>query len=385
MRIALAVFLSFGCVAGCSEPTAIPAITDSFNSGGLRQPNIVLIVADDLGYTDPGFMGGEISTPNLDWLAKRSTLLTNFYVAPTCSPTRAMLLTGTDHHLAGIGSMAEAIAPNQQGQPGYEGYLNERVVTIGTLLQSADYHTYMTGKWHLGYSEDQSPRARGFDRSFAMLPGGGSHFEMTTVPELPPNESYREDGEYLDEFPDNFYSSDFYTQRIIDYIDDQRGDGRPFFGYLAFTAPHWPLHVPEEYRDNYRGAYDESYGVWRRRRIERGKELGIIPESAQLPPSLSPEPSWDDLSTEGQRYAARKMELYASMVEIMDANIGRLVTFLDEGDLLSNTVVIFLSDNGAEGVPVEALMPGEWLAGFDNSLTNIGSPSSLVGYGSRWA
>lgn len=354
-------------------------------SNGNDQANIVLIVADDLGFTDPGFMGSEISTPNLDALAKNGVLLNNFYVAPTCSPTRAMLLTGTDPHLAGIGTMAEAIAPNQENQPGYEGYLNDRVVTVSTLLRDAGYHTYMTGKWHLGFAANQSPRARGFERSFAMLPGSGSHFEMSTGPERPVNESYREDGNYVDRFPDDFYSSDFFTQQMIGYIDANLDDRRPFFAYLAYTAPHWPLHVPEQDRNIYRGMYDEGYDVWRQRRIEGAMRVGAIPHEVGIPPDLSPAPAWEELSAEQQALAARKMELYAAMVEIMDRNIGALIAYLDEFGVLENTVVIFLSDNGADGMPLEALMPAEWLQGFDNSFDKLGSVDSYTSYGSAWA
>lgn len=213
----------------------------------MKRPNFLVIVADDLGFSDIGAFGGEINTPNLDRLAHAGVRFTDFHSAPACSPTRAMLLTGTDHHIAGIGTMLEVAVPGFQGAPGYEGYLNDRVVALPELLRDAGYLTLMSGKWHLGDTIETSPWARGFERSFALLPAGASHFGaplgggFSPVPTL-----YTEDDRFVT-VGEDFYSSDFYTDTLLRYLRERApGDDRPFFAYLPFQAPHWPLQAPEE-------------------------------------------------------------------------------------------------------------------------------------------
>src|SRR5210317_978219 len=202
-------------------------------------PNILLIVADDLGYSDLGSYGGEIQTPHLDQLASDGGItLTNFHAAPTCSPTRSMLMSGTYNHVAGLGAMAEWAADNKRNQPGYEGYLNDRVVALPTLLRDAGYYTFMAGKWHLGMEPNQGPHMRGFDDSFAMLPGAGNHYSDKALNAHLPAIPYRENG-LPAKLPKNFYSTAFYTDKTIAYIDKSLKDAdKPFFGYIAYTAPH---------------------------------------------------------------------------------------------------------------------------------------------------
>lgn len=224
------MILALGAWIGCADPGP---------QNQAARPNILLIVADDLGYSDIGFLGSEVRTPVLDTLASEGLVLTNFHVSPTCSPTRAMLLSGTDSHPAGLGTMAGEADENQEGQPGYEGYLSDRVVSVASLLRDSGYHTYMAGKWHLGTEEQQGPHRRGFDRSFALLTGGASHFadavRLTKSEEPAP---YREDGSPVS-LPEDFYSTEFYTDRLIHYIrEGLSDDGRPFFAYAAYTAPH---------------------------------------------------------------------------------------------------------------------------------------------------
>ena len=210
----------------------------------VKRPNFLVIVADDLGFSDIGSFGGEIHTPNLDQLAYAGLRLTDFHSASACSPTRAMLMTGTDHHIAGIGTMLEVAIPGFQGAPGYEGYLNNRVAALPELLRDADYQTLMSGKWHLGDTIATSPWARGFERSFALLPAGGSHYggglfsRFATVETL-----YTEDDKFV-EVPDDFYSSDYFATKLLLYFEERSPDeDRPFFAYLPFQAPHWPLQV----------------------------------------------------------------------------------------------------------------------------------------------
>lgn len=212
-------------------------------------PNILLIVVDDMGFSDIRPFGGEISTPNLDSLAKEGMIFTDFHTAPTCSPTRSMLISGTDNHLAGLGSMGEAIAPNQVGKPGYEGHLNENVVSIATLLLNAGYFTAMAGKWHLGERPKYDPYHRGFQKAYTMLQGGASHFDDEWMMYANYTPTYRENGVRV-HVPRGFYSTAFYTDKIIEYIDG-REKGQPFFAYLSFTAVHDPLHLPDKYLDKY--------------------------------------------------------------------------------------------------------------------------------------
>ncbi|NUP87916.1 MAG: sulfatase-like hydrolase/transferase, partial [Burkholderiaceae bacterium] len=205
------------------------------------RPNILLIMADDL---DLGSYGSEIATPNLDTLADTGVKMTQFYASPFCSPTRAMLMSGSDNHLVGFGDMSELMLPEQRGKPGYEGYLNERVVPMAQVLRDAGYRTLMTGKWHLGVPEQYSPATRGFERSYALVHGGSSHWSdgagiVAADPAKAPKAIYRENGKEVT-LPKDFFSSDFFTSKLIEYIEADKDSGKPFFAYLAFTAPHWP-------------------------------------------------------------------------------------------------------------------------------------------------
>lgn len=268
-------------LVSCGEPDIDPvADVDTIENPNhvvsSGKPNILLIVVDDLGYADLGIFGGEINTPTIDSLASTGILLTNFHSSSVCSPTRSMLLSGTDNHLAGLGNMAEALAPNQKGKPGYEGYLNFRIVTVASLLKDANYHTYMTGKWHLGLEEETSPSARGFERSFVLLHGGGGHFNDLGIDIDNKKALYREDKRLVD-LPSDFYSTRFYTDKLMEYISSNHGDEQPFFAYLAYTAPHWPLQAPDESIKKYKGIYDAGYDVIHNQRIERMKDKKLIP------------------------------------------------------------------------------------------------------------
>jgi arylsulfatase len=352
------------------------------------QPNIILIVADDLGYSDLSAFGSEIQTPNLDALGARGMQLTNFHTSPTCSPTRAMLLTGTDNHIAGVGTMAEEILPAQKGKPGYEGFLTDRVATLPAILRQGGYHTFMAGKWHLGVTEAQSPAARGFDKSFALLNGGADHFDDGGINvELSPKAAYREDGKSVP-LPNDFgYSTTYYTDRMIGYIDSVK-DGKPFFGYLAYTAPHWPLQVPDRYLDRYRGVYDAGYDSIAEARLERLKAKGYVPRDVKAYPGPGVFPGWASLSAEDKAKEARRMEIYAAMVTALDDQVGRLIAHLKATGRYDNTIIMFFSDNGAEGSTAESISAANarWIqTNFDNSLENMGKRGSFIGYGPNWA
>ena len=356
-----------------------------------RRPNVLLIVADDLGYSDVGGFGGEIPTPTLDRLAAEGVTLADFHATPNCAPTRAALLSGVDYHRAGLGTMTEVAAPNQQGKPGYEGHLNDRVTTIAELLRDAGYHTYMSGKWHLGFKDpSMRPFARGFEQTFALLAGGASHWQDNT-PLIPGKPSpYARNGELLDELPDGFYSTMAYTEQMIEFIQADRSDDKPFFAYLAYTAPHNPLHAPEETIEKYRGRYDEGWDALRERRMDRQRELGLIPDGA--PVGARPEwiLAWDELTDEQRQQRARDMEIYAAMVDLLDQAIGRVLDNLRESGQYDNTLIVFLSDNGASRTTIldYAALGGEvaeFLEGFDNSLDNRGLPGSSTDIGPGWA
>ena len=349
---------------------------------GPSRPNVLLIVADDLGFSDIGAFGGEISTPNLDALAKQGLRLTDFHSAATCSPTRSMLLSGVDHHVAGIGSMAELTVPEQRGKLGYEGYLNDRVVAFPALLREAGYHTYMAGKWHLGLTEDRSPAARGFERSFALLRGADDHVAQPWNTHIDPAQPYyREDGK-LTVVPPDFYSSNYYANKLVSYLQSGQGDGQPFFAYLAFTAPHWPLQAPQDVIDRYAHRYDQGYDALREERLARQKAIGILPKDFQPAPARSLWPKWSALTDSQRQQEARRMEIYAAMVDLLDQNVGKVVRYLKDTGQYDNTVIIFMSDNGAEGAYVGG-NPSQIRR--DNSLGNLGKPSSYVSYGPGWA
>ena len=355
------------------------------NSSKNTAPNILIIVADDMGYSDISYHGGEIETPHLDTLFKEGTRLNQFYVAPSCSPTRAMLLTGADSHQVGLGNMMETILPWQKGHKGYEGYLRKEVVTYADILKENGYHTYMTGKWHLGTEVDQTPDKRGFEHSYAMLLGATIHNgELWDVPSsirdlVPPHTNHREDGE-LANFPKKAYSSNFYTEKLLEYIDKNKTDKKPFVGYLALTAPHWPLQAPKSYILKYKGKYDEGYDVIRKRRFNNAKELGIIPKNSRLHDIDTIKP-WNSLSAQEKLKEAKRMEIYAAMVDNMDDNIGRIMTYLKRNNMYENTVVLFFSDNGPDAGYMERAMKDY---GFDNSLENMGNATSFLSIGAGW-
>lgn len=364
-----------------------------------KRPNFLVIVADDLGFSDLGAFGGEIATPNLDALAHAGVRFTDFHTASACSPTRAMLLSGTDHHVAGIGTMAEALPPHLADKPGYEGYLNERVAALPELLHEAGYFTAMAGKWHLGLTLERSPSARGFERSFALLPGAANHYGFEPVgeddeqPRLMRSTRglYVEDGLYAENLPDDFYSSDTFADKLIQYLGERKDDDRPFFAYLPFSAPHWPLQAPAEIVEHYRGRYDAGPDALRAERLAKQKALGLLDDEVSAHPVVAPTPEWDALSPQERAFSARTMEVYAAMVERLDWNVGRVIAHLKETGEFDNTFVLFLSDNGAEGALLEALpIFGPDLQRFirdyyDNSLENVGRGNSYVWYGPRWA
>ncbi|WP_018434168.1 arylsulfatase [Paraburkholderia atlantica] len=446
MRLGMigAAVASLVTLASCGEnnlPSAAPASTPVVAQ---KRPNILYIMADDLGYSDIHAFGGEINTPNLDALVQSGRILTNHHTGTVCAITRSMLISGTDHHLVGEGTMG-APTDERKGLPGYEGYLNDRALSVAQLLKDGGYHTYMAGKWHIGSGivgsstgSGQTPDQWGFEHSYALLGGAASnHFAH----ELAGSKNYTEDGKYVQPgqpgqpggaggSPAVFYSTDFYTQRLISYIDSNKGDGKPFFAYAAYTSPHWPLQVPDPYLHNYVGKYDAGYDAIRDARIARQKALGIIPQDfvayGGASETLAASPAtanngttnakyvsavnsavqgytdygpgfvnkkWDSLSPAEKKAQARYMEIYAGMVENLDHNIGLLIQHLKDIGEYDNTFIVFQSDNGAEGWPIDsgadptvtdianAADPTYSQLGTDNGKQN----AQRLQYGLRWA
>jgi arylsulfatase len=349
---------------------------------------VLLIVADDLGYTDISPYGSEIETPTLDSLAGEGILFSQFYTSAMCSPTRSMLLSGLDNHRAGFGNLKERMADNQRGRRGYEGYLAPATPTLAERLSAAGYRTYMAGKWHLGEANGADPASRGFDRHFALHDSGASHFSDMLSLSGPGKVTYAEDGQRVQTLPEDFYSTRFYTDKIIEYLAGDAGDERPFFAYVAYTAPHFPLQAPAQSIARYRGRYAEGYSAIAARRHRRAVDLGLIPGDSAAFPGAGTEPAWGDLDEPARSSEARAMEIYAGMVDFLDSEIGRLLGYLEEQDLRDNTLIIFMSDNGAEGHRLNQGMGPlyDWQQQCcDNSLENMGSPGSYVVQGPNWA
>lgn len=353
------------------------------------KPNVILIVADDLGYSDLGVYGSEIKTPNLNRIAQQGIQLTNYHTGPTCGPTRAMLMTGVDNHRAGLGTNSAALRrlPELRGLPGYEGYLNNRVIPFSKILKDGGYHTFMAGKWDLGKIKGKLPTDQGFDRYFGIVDGGGSHFSDARGTFAGQKmAAYFEDGKSVPKLPDDFYSSESYTDRVLDYINNAPNDDKPFFAYLAYTAPHWPLQVPDEWIEKYKGVYDSGWQEIRKDRFERQKKLGIIDSDTNLPPMNRAVKNWDELAPFQKQVELKRIELHAAMVELMDFHIGRLIEYI-ESNIERETIIIFVSDNGAEGNSIGDVGDNKyWIpATFDNRLDNMGKRDSYVWLGAGWA
>ena len=312
-----------------------------------ERPNIVFLLADDLGYTDIAPYGSEVDTPALSRLAQEGVRFTNYHTAANCAPARAMLLTGVNNHLAGVPNIPEMLAPEQMAHANYQGVLGDNVVTIATLLESSGYHTYMAGKWHLGAGPGKLPSQRGFERTVALMDSGADNWEQRPYLPIYDRANWFADGQRF-ELPDDFYSSRFLIDKTIEFIGSNLGDGKPFFAYVPFQAVHIPVQAPQAYIDRYMGVYDEGWDHLRQARHDRAVALGVLPEAVPMA-RMSTTADWGALSSARQRYEAKRMAVYAGMIEAMDANIGRLLTYLESVGQLENTIFVFTSDNGAEG------------------------------------
>jgi arylsulfatase A-like enzyme len=310
----------------------------------MTQPNIVLILADDMGFSDLGCYGSEIDTPNIDSLARDGLRFSQMYNMARCCPTRASLLTGLYPHQAGVGHMV-----GDYGVPEYQGYLNQNCATIAEVLKGSGYRTQLSGKWHVGGSyplhdlgsitpgddKHPTPLQRGFDHFWGTLTGGGSFFAPPTLMDgETPITIDRED----------FYYTDEIAKHAARMIEESAAEDSPFFSYVAFTSPHWPLHAPEETIEKYRGVYDGGWDELRRERHARLKELGILDESWEIAPRDRDSIPWED--AENKEWESLRMAVYAAQIDRMDQGVGRVLDALDATGIRDNTLVIFLSDNG---------------------------------------
>ncbi|EPX9366189.1 arylsulfatase [Aeromonas veronii] len=379
---------SFFLLSAYAGVDAVAAETD------VKRPNIVVILGDDLGFSDLGSFGSEIKTPNFDALANEGVRFTNFYTNPSSSPTRSTMLTGVDTHLNGMGNMDEWIAPNQKGVPGYEGYLRKELVTLPQLLKDVGYHTYMVGKWHMGKNPDLIPAARGFERDFSLLDGAGSYWDMTNVTAASSKSVFTEDGKYLQELPDDYYATKTYTDKLIEFIDSNKGSNKPFFAYVSHQAPHDPYHLPKDWRNRHVGEYDKGWDAVREQRLKKQIEMGIMPAGTNLAERMWFIPDPIVLAPASRAYLGKKMELYAGLVENMDYHTGRLIQHLKDIGEYDNTIFIVFGDNGAEGNDLFEQIAGtpgtrdflhaaiNWSQTHPNSW---GDPGSYVAYGPMWA
>lgn len=352
------------------------------------RPNIVLVLADDLGFSDIAPYGGEVSTPNLTALAEAGIKFTNYHTAASCAPSRAMLLTGVDSHRNGVPNIPEAIPPEQGIHAHYAGTLNRNVVTVATLLQDEGYHTYLAGKWHLGKEVDQLPSRRGFERTVALADTGADNWEQKPYIPIYEKANWFADGEVMT-LPDDFYSSRFLVDKTIEFIDSNSDSGSPFFAYVPFQAVHTPVQAPQEFIEKYEGVYDEGWHVLRKQRLEKAIALGIIPDDTSMV-SMSSTEDWDSLSAEEKKFQSKRMTVYAAMIEAMDYHVGRLILHLREIGEYENTIFIFTSDNGSEASGSRAnagslAKMAQALQGYSTDYETLGLKGSFNSIGPSFA
>ncbi|NWG45497.1 MAG: arylsulfatase [Alphaproteobacteria bacterium] len=349
-------------------------------------PNIVIILADDLALMDFGVYGGEARTPNIDALAARGALFTQYRTSPLCSPSRAMLLTGMDSHRTGVATIPEVLPPEQKGRPGYTMALEPGVLTLADRLAPAGYRRLMTGKWHLGETADEMPHRHGFDRSFALAASGADNWDDKSYMPYYQDAPWWEDGKEAS-LPEDFYSSRFIVDKMIQYLGET-DPAAPFLAYLSFQAIHIPVQAPERLIARYDGVYDGGWQALREARHARAQELGLVPGGAPLAPMPDGARAWESLSDEERAFYAAAMEVNAAMIEAMDHEVGRFVDHLKSQHQYENTIFVVTSDNG----PEFARGDNDWrlalwmsLNGYRVSVDGIGGRGSWGFIGPEWA
>jgi arylsulfatase/uncharacterized sulfatase len=363
----------------------VAALASGAGAAERKRPNIVILLADDWGFSDVGSFGGEIRTPHIDALARAGVRFSNFHVAGSCSPTRAMLQTGVSNHRAGLGNMPETIPPEHVGKPGYDTVLNDRVVTLASLFRDGGYRTYLTGKWHLGKTPARLPTARGYDHAFALADAGADNFAQRPIEGLYDRADWTEDGKPAT-LPRDYYSSRFVVDKMIAYIEGGRPAGKPFFASINFLANHIPVQAPDAYIARYRTAYDGGWSAVRTARRDRAAALGIVPAGAPMA-AMATTRNWQSLPPAERAAQARAMAAYGGMAEAADAQVGRLIAHLKATGDYQNTIFVFLSDNGAEPTDPMATFPGRLNSRmhYDLAPESQGRPGSFTAIGPGWA
>jgi arylsulfatase A-like enzyme len=371
----------------CALPLAPSAAGVRTASAPDQRPNIVFILLDDAGFSDFGAFGGEIATPNIDRIARSGARLTNFHTASTCEASRAMLMSGIDNHRAGAGSLKVVLADNQRGKPGYEGHLSDQAHSLGRLLKDGGYATYFAGKWDLGDGVERGPGAKGWERYIALEQTGADNFEDGKMYAPFNLAAVRwEDGRRA-VLPANFYSSNHYTDRLIRYIEDGRGGQRPFFAMLSLQAVHSPLQAPDADIARYVHRYDAGWARVRAERYRRQAAMGLVPAGLALPHAPGAR-DWDRLSDSERRAYAKKMAVFAAMLDNADQNVGRLRAYLEQTGQLENTAFVVMSDNGADPYELNRLnLPFKLWYGmrFNLDPDTLGRKGSYAHYGQDWA
>jgi len=358
----------------------------AFADAKVDRPNVVVLLVDDAALMDFGAYGGEAHTPNIDALAARGAMFTEYRSSPLCAPSRAMLLTGMDNHRNGVATIPEVIPPEQVGKPGYTLSLEPGVATLADYLRADGYRTYMVGKWHLGSEPGDLPVSHGFDRSFALDASGADNWEEKSFMPFYDHAPWFEDGKPA-HLPKDFYSSKFIVNKMIDYIDSGNSD-RPFFAYVAFQAIHIPVQAPAEFTAHYKGVYDKGWEALREARYERAKAEGLIPQDAKIAPMPKESRPWNSLSKDEQKLYTARMEVNAGMLEAMDFYVGKLVAHLKEKGVYDNTIFVVTSDNGpAPSRGDNNLILKIWMKfhGYHLGLDHIGEKGSWGFIGPEWA
>jgi arylsulfatase A-like enzyme len=369
---------------------ALPAAADEApgkTAPGKTAPNVLLIVLDDIGFTDLGAYGSEIRTPNIDALARRGVRFSQFRVAPTCAPTRAMLMTGVDSHRTGLPTLEHLVIPAYRGQPGHEGSLNRSVATLAEHLRPAGYQSFIAGKWHLGRTQDSLPVRRGFERSFILDSSGADNWEhQPYLPHYRRAEWWRDD-QPVETLPSDFYSSAYLADTLAGYID-AADPGRPFFAVLALQANHIPVQAPRRFVDGYQGVYDAGWEALGAQRRAAAIALGLIPADAPTAPTPPTLRRWDSLSAGERARSIESRKVAAGMLEAADHHIGRLLARVEAAGRLSDTLVIVLSDNGPEYNDPTARASFRlwlWSQGYGRTGARLGERGTYAAIGAEWA
>lgn len=351
------------------------------------RPNVLVVMIDDLAFTDLGSYGGEARTPTIDALAARGVRFGSHHTSPLCSPSRAMLLTGIDNHRTGLATIEEVIPPEHEGKPGYTLRLEPGVQTMATRLRAAGYRTYMTGKWHLGHGPGDLPNDHGFDRSLALDASGADNWAPKPYMPYYTSAPWFEDGKPAN-MPPAYYSSELLVDRMIAYLEADVAKQEPFFAYLSFQAMHIPVQAPADYTARYAGRFDAGWETLRNERWQRARDLGLVPADAALAPAPAGLRAWKALDDDERRIYAKSMAVYAGMIEAMDYQLGRLLAWLESRGQLANTVVVVTSDNGPEpSDPVHTMGMNLWMAtnGYTWDVATLGERGSLAFIGPEWA